>query len=189
MKPFWRRRLLVPAVALLALNAIALLGYTRPRAARERDVAERAVLLREEVQALRARVAKIRERARALEANTADVGRFYAAMGPKDSVLAVQEDVIAIGRQLGLAIGPRAYSHQPVKGSKGLARFRIAMPVSGSYRQIASFLHRLEAMSHFVTVDSIGLAEDAGAAGRTTNLTISISVYFLDPSGSASDES
>jgi Tfp pilus assembly protein PilO len=189
VRPFWRRRLLGPAVALLALNMVAFLAYTRPRAERERDVAARAVGLREEVGELRARVGKIRERARALETNAADVGRFYAAMGPKDSVLAVQEDVVALGRQLGLAIGPRRYQHEVVKRSKGLARFRIGMPVAGNYRQVAGFLHRLEAMRRFVTVDSIALAEDSGAAGRTTNLTISISVYFLEPGGSAADES
>jgi Tfp pilus assembly protein PilO len=188
MKPFWRRRLLAPALALLALNAVVFLAYTRPRAARERDVAAHAVVLREEVGGLRARVGKIRERARALETNAADVGRFYAAMGRKESVLAVQEEIVAIGRQLGLVIGARNYENQAVRGGNGLARFRISMPVSGSYRQIANFLRRLEAMRHFVTVDSINLAEEAGPSGRGANLTIAISVYFLEQR-SASDGS
>jgi Tfp pilus assembly protein PilO len=180
VKPFWRRRLLVPALALLALNVVAYAAYTRPRAVRERDIAARAVVLREEVAVERARVARVRERARTISANAADVTRFYEAIGGKGSVLAVQEDVVALGRQLGLAIGNRSYANDPVKGSRGLTRFRITMPVAGSYRQVATFLRRIEEMRHFVTVDQIALREDSGAAGRATNLNVVLSVYFQD---------
>ena len=188
MKPFWRR-FLVPALLLLAVNVVTYLAYTRPRAERLRDVAARAVVLKQEAEGLRARVARVRERAQALETNTADVGRFYSAVGRKESVLAVQEDVVGLGRQLGLVIGPRSYANAPVKGSKGLSRFKIVMPVSGSYRQIATFLHRLEAMRHFVTVDSVALREDAAAGGRSTNLNVSLSVYFVDAAGTEADAS
>ena len=180
MKPFWRRRLLVPALALLALNAIVFLAYTRPKAARQRDIAAHAVELRAEVAEERARVARVRERARTMTANTADVTRFYEAIGTKGSVLRLQEDIVALGRQLGLAIGNRSYTNETVKGSRGLTRFRITMPVSGSYRQVATFLRRIEEMRHFVTVDSITLSEEAGAAGRSTNLNVVLSVYFQD---------
>ena len=67
-----------------------------------------------------------------------------------------------------------------MKGSDSLARFRITMPISGSYRQIVSFLQRIEALPHFVTVDSISLREDSAAGGRSTNLNVVLSVYFLD---------
>ena len=38
------------------------------------------------------------------------------------------------------------------------------MPISGSYRQVVSFLQRIETLPHFVTVDSISLREESGAA-------------------------
>jgi len=180
MRPFWQRRLLPPALVLAAANAIAYFAYTRPRTDFERDIATRAVSLREEVAAERARVERVRQRAHALETNAGDVGRFYESVGRKDSVLAVQEDIVGLGRQLGLSIGARAYSNDAVKGGKGLSRFRIVMPVSGSYRQVATFLHRLESMRHFVTVDQVALREEAAAGGRATNLNITLSVYFLD---------
>src|SRR5688572_31860154 len=121
MKPFWRRRLLIPALALLLLNAAAYFGYTRPRSARLRTVAARAVVLREQLAAERSRVGSLRERARAIEANTADVGRFYASLGPKSSLLEIQEDIAGIARQLGLTVGARSYTNENVKGSDSLA--------------------------------------------------------------------
>lgn len=189
MKPFWRRRLLVPALVLLALNAGAYVAYTRPRARFERDIAAQAVRLRHEVAVERARVEGVRRRARAIEENTADVARFYQSLGHKDSVLAVQEDLVGIGRQLGLRMGNRSYAKETVKGSQSLSRFRITMPIEGSYTQIVRFLQRVEALPRFVTVDSIGLREDTGAAGRSTNLSVVLSVYFLDEEASDAESS
>jgi Tfp pilus assembly protein PilO len=177
MKPFWRRRLLVPALVLLVLNAGAYFAYTLPRAAQERDIATRAVVLREEVAQERARVEGLRLRARTIEDNTTDVTRFYQALGRKDSLLEIQEDIVGIARQLGLTLGHRSYKNEALKNSGSLARFRITMPISGSYRQVVSFLQRIETLPHFVTVDSISLREDSGAG--STNLNVALSVYFV----------
>lgn len=180
MRPFWRRRLLVPALALLALNAGTYLAYTHPRSVRERDIAARAVTLRQEVAEERAVVEGVRQRARTIEANTADVKQFYQALGPKESLLKVQDDIVGVARQLGLTLGSRSYNNETIKGSDSLARFRITMPISGSYRQVVSFLQRIETLPHFVTVDSISLREESAAGlGRSANLNVVLSVYFL----------
>lgn len=181
MKPFWRRRLLVPALVLLALNVATYFAYTLPRSARERTIAARAVVLREQVAQERARVEGLRLRARTIEANTTDVGRFYQALGRKESLLKIQEDIVGIARQLGLTLASRSYANDSVKGSASLSRFRITMPISGSYRQVASFLQRIETLPHFVTVDSISIHEDTGGGdNRTTSLNVVLSVYFVD---------
>jgi Tfp pilus assembly protein PilO len=181
VKPFWRRRLLVPALVLLALNAATYFAYTLPRTARERDIAEQAVILRQEVARERARVLALRQRAHTIEANTADVARFYQSLGRKESLLMIQEAIAGVARQLGLTVGNRGYTNEAVKGSDSLARFRITMPISGSYRQVVSFLQRIETLPHFVTVDSIGLRGDSGPGfGHSTNLNVVLSVYFLD---------
>jgi Tfp pilus assembly protein PilO len=180
MKLFRRRRLLLPALVLLALNAGTYFAYTRPRAARERTIAARAVVLREEVAQERSRVEGLRQRARTIEGNTTDVGRFYQALGRKESLLKIQEDIAGVARRLGITLGNRAYANEAVKGSDSLARFRITMPMSGSYRQVVSFLQGIEMMPHFVTVDSISLHDDSGVGGRSTSLNVALSVYFLD---------
>jgi len=180
VKPFWRRRLLVPALVLLGLNAGTYAAYTLPRSSRERTIAARAVVLRAEVARERARVAGVRERARTIQANTADVASFYRSLGHKNSVLQIQEAIAGIARQLGLTVGSRSYANEEVKDSDSLARFRITMPITGSYRQIASFLQRIETLPHFVTVDSISLREDSRVGERSTSLNVVLSVYFLD---------
>lgn len=181
MRPLWRRRLLVPALVLLALDAGTYFAYTLPRSARERTIAARAVVLREEVAQERARVEVVRERARTIAANTADVAQFYKSLGGKDSVLTIQEAIAGIAHQLGLTLGSRSYLNEDVKGSQSLARFRITMPISGSYPQVASFLQRIETLPHFVTVDSIALREDSGVGyGHSTSLNVVLSIYFLD---------
>jgi len=180
MKPFWRRRLLVPALALLGLNAAAYFAYTLPRSTQERTLAARVVVLREQLAEERTRVERLRERARTIERNTADVALFYGALGRKESLLRIQEDIVAVGRQLGLTLGNRTYSDEDVKGSNRLARFRMTMPIAGSYRQVASFLQRIEALPHFVTVDSVAIRGEPGASSRSTNLNVALSVYFLD---------
>jgi Tfp pilus assembly protein PilO len=177
MRPFWRRRLLIPALVLVVLNVGAYFAYTLPRAARERDIAARAVVLRGEVAQERARVEGLRLRARTIEGNTADVKRFYESLGRKESLLKIQDDIVGIARQLGLTLGSRSYNNETLKNSGSLARFRITMPISGSYRQVASFLQRIETLPHFVTVDSISLREDSGAG--STNLNVALSVYFV----------
>jgi len=180
VKPFWRRRLLVPALVLLALNVGAYFGYTLPRSARERTIAARAVVLREELAAERARVGALRQRAGAIQANATDVVRFYEALGRKESLLKIQEAIVGVARQLGLTLGDRSYANESVKGSKSLTRFRVTMPISGSYRQVVSFLQRIESLPHFVTVDSIAIREDTRGTRGATNLNVVLSVYFVD---------
>ena len=132
MKPFWQRRLLVPALVLAAANAIAFFAYTRPRAAFEHNIAARAVVLREEVAGERARVARVRQRAHALEANAADVGRFYEPSGRGTPSSRCRRTSSASGGSWASTIGSRSYTNDTVKGSKGLARFEIVMPVRGA---------------------------------------------------------
>jgi Tfp pilus assembly protein PilO len=113
------------------------------------------VVLRQEVAQERSRVEALQERARTIQANTTDVARFYQTLGRKASLLRIQEDIAGVARQLGLKLGNRSYTNDAVKSSDSLARFQITMPMSGSYRQVVSFLQRIESLPHFVTVDSI----------------------------------
>ena len=120
------------------------------------------------------------ERARAIQANTSDVRQFYASLGRKSSLLEIQEDIAGVARQLGLTLGTRSYENEEVKGSESLARFKITMPISGSYRQVVSFLQRIETLPHFVTVDSIAIRGDSDGNSRSTSLNVVLSVYFQD---------
>jgi Tfp pilus assembly protein PilO len=176
MRRRWRERVRAPLVALLALNAGVYFAYTMPRSLREKSAAERAGVLRQDVERERRATALLRARSEAIRTNGADVTRFYQRLGPKGTLSQVREEIAALARELGLQVGALNYSPEDVKGGEGVAELQMRMGVSGTYRELAAFLDRLERSSNFVTVDQIQLRKrpDAGQAG----LEITLSAFY-----------
>lgn len=177
MKPFWRRRLLVPVLALLGLNLAVFLAYTLPRRMQEENIASRAVVLREEVERERRAMAELRRRAETLESNNRDVARFYREVvgGRRIGLLPVLQELEGMASELGLQSPRRNYSPKEVKGVAGLSRFQVTMPVTGTYRQLGSFLGALERSPHFLTVDKVSIRQKEGSVA---DLAIVLSAYF-----------
>ena len=84
------------------------------------------------------------------------------------------EELQRIPRELGLRVGHRAYEPNPVKGLT-LTRYAVTMPITGNYRQLTSFLDRMERSSHFMTVDEVNLRKRA--AGGEADLDVTMSAY------------
>lgn len=186
MKPFWRRRLLVPFLALLGLNLAAFLAYTLPRRMQERNITTRAVVLREEVERERRATAELRRRAETLETNNRDVARFYREVvgGRRMGLLPILQELEGMANGLGLQSQRRSYAPEEVKGVAGLSRFQITMPVSGTYRQLGSFLGLLERSPHFLTVDKVSIRQREGGVAE---LSIVVSAYFRGEEGARAD--
>jgi hypothetical protein len=186
LKPFWRRRLLVPFLALLGLNVAVFLAYTLPRRMREKNIASRVVVLREDVDRERRATAELRRRAETLDSNTRDQTRFYREVvgGRRASLLPILQELQGIAQNLGLESLRRSYTPQEVKDVAGLSRFEITMPVTGSYRQLGSFLGALERSPHFLTVDKVSLRQKEGSEA---DLSIVVSAYFRGEGGTGAD--
>ena len=122
----------------------------------------------------RAAVARIRRRTEALSANAADAKRFYERVGPRSSLLTLIEDVHRTSRDLGLKVTRRGYEPTDVKGLP-LTRYSITMPVTGTYRQLTSFLDVMERSPHFLIVDQINLRKQ-GVRGEA-DLDVVMSAY------------
>jgi Tfp pilus assembly protein PilO len=177
VKPFWRRRLLLPFLVLLGLNLAALAAYTMPRTIRERTLIGRGASLREELLQQRQQTDALRRRSETMTRNTADTRRFYGqTLGTKASLLAVQRDLEALAHELGLRTGNRTYTTEEVKGSDSIRRFEMTMQVKGTYRQLVSFLDRLERLPHFLTLDQVRLGRRE--SGGATQLDLRLSLYF-----------
>ena len=177
MRRPWRDRLRIPLFALLALDAGVYVAYTMPRSLRERSVALRADVLRQEVERDRRLTRKLRRRTEAMNTNRSDVQRFYARLGPKETLAEVREQIRALARELGLRVGALTYSPEEVKGSEGVAEFGMKMGVSGTYRELAAFLDRLERSPYFVTVDQIQLRKKGATEGEA-DLDISLTAFY-----------
>ena len=175
-----RDRLKVPAIVLLVLNAGVYLAYTMPRSLRERNAAARASVLREEVELDRRVAAGLRARAEAMKSNRSDLERFYARLGPKATLLQVRAEITTVAKELGLRVGDLAYSREEVKGGEGVAQLQMRLGVSGTYRELAAFLDRLERSPYFVTVDQIQLRKKQ-TSGADLDIVLS-SFYRAQPS-------
>ena len=186
MKPFWRRRLLLPFLALAVLNVAVFLAYTLPRRMQEKNIASRVVVLREEVERERRATAELRRRAETLDSNKRDVARFYREVvgGRRIGLLPVLEELESVATRLGLKSPRRAYAPEEVKGVAGLNRFQVTMPVTGSYRQLGSYLAALEQSPHFLTVDKVSLRQKEGSVA---DLAIVLSAYFRGDEGGHAD--
>jgi Tfp pilus assembly protein PilO len=182
----WRERLRTPLLALLLFNAGVYAAYTLPRSLRERSASARAQILREDVDRARRVSAALRGRADAMQANRTDVERFYARLGTKDALSQVRAEITALARELGLKVGALTYSPEEVKGSEGVAQFQMKMGVSGTYRELAAFLDRMERSRFYVTVDQIQLRKRA-AAGQA-DLDIALSAYYRSAPVAAAEE-
>ena len=186
MKPFWRRRLLVPFLVLAGLNLAVFLAYTLPRRMQERNIASRVLVLREEVGRERRATADLRRRAETLESNNRDLARFYREIvgGRRMGLLPILEELEGMARSLGLDSPRRSYAPREVRGVAGLSRFEITMPVAGNYKQLGSFLGALEKSPHFLTVDKVSLRQKAGSVA---DLAIVLSAYFRGEEGAGAD--
>jgi Tfp pilus assembly protein PilO len=136
--------------------------------------------LRADVERERKAVADRRDRVDAVRSNTGDTERFYrqVVFGREESLASSLEELDHVAGSLGLKPRPRTFDQEEVDGAP-LVRFVVTMPVSGSYRELTSFLDRLERSPRFLTVDSIRLREKKEEG--VVDLNVVISTYFRAP--------
>jgi Tfp pilus assembly protein PilO len=178
--PFWRRRLLPAFLALLALNLLVFAAWTAPRTVRLRSATARLEAAREQARREAAEVARLAERGAAIQANTADLKRFYSSVvGPEDAELTpTLEEIERMVRTLGLSSGGRTYRRADVEDA-AVERVAVNLPLEGSYEQLAGFLREVETSSRFLTVDRIALSEKHEGA----TLLVDLSAYMRLPPG------
>lgn len=181
-RPSLRRLLLYAWGALLVANLGVLLAFTLPRTLAERNLERRAQQLRADVEAARERNQSLKARDELAVRNASDMGRFYrAVVGSREqTLLPVLRELEAAARELQLTTGSQSYEAKPLDGGP-LVRFRIRLPVSGSYRQVVAFLDRIEHSSLFLTVDEIRLRERPQDGAGAADLSLIFSAYFRDP--------
>ena len=182
-RPFWRRHLLKPVLALLGLNTALFAAYTLPRLMQVRSLEQRRGTLKAMVERERERQAAAAERAGAIRDNERDARRFYQDLvGSREkTLLPLLRRIGEIAAELGLEQAHSAYKPDEVRGAP-LTRFVITLPITGTYPEVVSFLDQLERLPQFVTVDRIGIrGSDAGEG--PTDLDLTLSAYFLAEGG------
>lgn len=178
LRPLWRRRLLKPALALATLNAAMFAVYTLPRLLQARSLESRRQTLQAVVERERARLAAAQSRADAIRFNEHDARRFYEEVvgSRENTLLPLLRRIAEIAAELGLETERSSYQPVEIKGMP-LERLVITQPVTGTYREVVSFLAQLERLPQFVTVDKLSI-RGPSAAGGPTALDLTLSAYF-----------
>jgi Tfp pilus assembly protein PilO len=157
-------------------NAVLFAAYTLPRRMKQKTATERVKLLRSEVERQRLQVAERREVVEAARANAEDTQRFYSEVlatrrsSLHDLLVNMEREAAGLGLRLDQRI-----DEAKVRGAP-LERYTIRVTVTGTYKQLVSFLGRLERSPQFLTIDQVQLAERG--TGHQAALDIVISAYF-----------
>jgi len=178
--PFWRRRLVPIALALLGVNLLVYLAYTLPRSMGHKDAESRADSLRQEVARERVETAARREFVTTVSKNREDVRRFYASMVDRreEGLLETLREIEALARDRGLVAGSRAYEREEIKGAS-LTRVGITVPLKGTYGDLVGFLAQIESGKRFITVDRVALRRQ-GDTGGAAQLSVDLSAIFKE---------
>jgi Tfp pilus assembly protein PilO len=181
IQPFWRRRLLWPALGLLGLNLVVAAAYTLPRGLKRRGIAMRAETLRAEVESARRAVADLQRRADLIRDNQASETRLYSeVLGPRRVALVpTVSEIEKLAAEPGLKAGGRSFNPNEVKEAP-LLRLGVSVSLTGGYGRLVEFLGGLERSKHFVTVDRVQLRERSGDEGEGAEgaLSVQLSAWF-----------
>lgn len=184
-RPFWRSKLLPVFLVLLALNAAVLGAWTLPRSLRQKNAAARAVAARTELARDRERLEALRERAAAIQANRADLERFYTTLAgsQKQDLLPTLEAIEELARAPGLQPASRRLRREGLDDAP-LERVSVTLPLEGSYAQLVGFLRGVERSPRFLTVDRVSLRADSESGGA---LQVELSTYLRQPPGAGKE--
>ena len=179
MSPRWRRRALVVLAVGAGLNGVVYAAYTLPRTLSARRLAQRKQDLENEVQRERLAAERQHRQAETIRANTDDARRFYESTvgGRAASLVPVLRSIEGMAREGGMRPGAAGYRAQDVKGLP-LDRFVITMPVAGTYRQLVSFVQRLEQSPYFLILDEVRFSGEG--TGSRAELSMVLSCYFRE---------
>ena len=187
-RPFWRKHLLWPTVALLAANVAVGAAYTVPRGLQRRGILLRAEALRKEAETLRLSVQELQHRADIARDNGAAEKRFFAEIvGTRQATLVpTLVEIEKLAAEPGLKAGSRSFTPDPVK-ELPLLRLEVAVTLTGGYKHLVEFLSRVERSKHFMTVDKV-LLRDKAAQGDDSavsegSLAVQLSAWFRAEEG------
>lgn len=175
-----KRRLVIPVLAGLALNAVLLAAVVYPLRARVRSTEARAEAAAQQLQAAERDDADARGLSEGRDRTDQALKAFYKDVLPASHAQARQATFLRL-TQLAEQhnLEPSRRSTDPAKDRESsLARVQIAMTLKGNYEDIRRFIYHVESGSDFVVIDSVALRQENDANGPLT-LTLALSTYYL----------
>lgn len=141
---------------------------------------ERETLLRVQARAdgLERRAAAVRSGAEAApQGPAARRAKFFAALPARDDVTQHVERIYAAAALEQLSLAHGEYTAADVAGT-GLVRYRITLPVKGSYRQVRRFVDAATAALPGLTLDDLSL-QRPHAGEAQVEAKVQLSLYLV----------
>lgn len=174
-----KRNWVVPLAVGLALNGATAGAVVYPLRGRVAAAAARAAAARRALATARTRhdaaQAQVASKARA----EADLRRFYAEVLPANLAEArrlTSTRLVQLAEESRLRFERRTLTSEQAEGA-ALAELRMTMVLAGEYRDIRTFLYRLETAPEFIVIDDVSLTQSADRNGSLV-LTLEVSTYY-----------
>lgn len=109
-----------------------------------------------------------------------ELQKFYGEVLPPDLSGARRITFLPIeqlAQETNLRIGQRNSDYSPIRES-GLSKFTQTAVLTGEYRDIRQFIHRLETRPEFIVIENVGLSQDERETSRGITVTLQIATYF-----------
>jgi hypothetical protein len=158
-------------------NVIIFLGFTLPQSYAERRVSEVQLAMRRLAASERQTVDAWRSWQAILSQNQDDAKALYSKrlLSRSEALPYLQERLFLLAQESGMQPKQRTWSRQTVTGTRRLQRLTTTVPLEGSYRQLVSFLERIEKDREFLVVDQLQLSR---RSDRASELSVSLSAYY-----------
>jgi Tfp pilus assembly protein PilO len=174
-----KRRLVIPVLAGLALNAVLFAGVVYPLRARMRSMEARAEAAAQELRAAEREAAEARGITEGRDRTDTALKAFYKDVLPSSHAEARQATFLRLtqlAEQHDLEQSRRSTDPKQERESS-LARLQISMTLRGNYESIRRFIYQVETGSDFIVIDSIAL-QQGEVAGAPLQLAIGLSTYY-----------
>ena len=180
-----KRRLVIPVLAGLALNAVLFVGVVYPLRARMRSIEARAEAAAQQLQAAEREDTDARGLAQGRSRTAVALDTFYKDVLPASHAQARQATFLRLtqlAERHNLEQSRRSTDPQQEREST-LARLQIQMTLKGNYEDIRRFIHQVESGSDFIVIDSINI-QQGEEPGSPLMLRLALSTYYLaEPNG------
>jgi len=174
-----KRRLAVPVLGGLALNALVYAGVIYPFTARVRATEARADAANQQLLGAQKDDASARGLEQGRDRTNAALKTFYKDILPPNVAQARQATFLRLAQlaeQHNLQRAQRDHGIDDEKEST-LRRMRMTMSLQGEYDDIRRFVYQVESGSDFIVIDSIALRQGSEAGSRLT-LDLTLSTYY-----------
>ena len=179
-----RRRVLLPVIALLAINGGVLLLGVLPlkrsvTLAEQSAVEARIDLANAQRQEMQAR-AQLDGRDRAV----VELQKFYEQILPPTFARATVVTnfwLQGVAEQAGITFHSGQWQSDAVRDSR-LIEYTGQVTLTGDYSDIRQFLYRVETAEQFVIIESVDLSQSSTAQDQSViEVTLAVSTYYLAP--------